>query len=303
MKTKFLLSCVLIFVVGKDLIAQNNQRSVIEKSNDNESYVLMDVSYINDAVFMGRRDSIATPYIFPSIGYYDKSGFFVDASASYLVGSDENRIDLFLGSIGYMSNGEKVNAGISGTAYFFKEDSYNVKSSVVADISGFLTYDFKLIEVSIMASTNFNDGSSADIFTGLLLDRTFYSNDQSLLINPTIAVYAGSQHFYQEYYNSSRLGNRKSQGNGQGTGSSEPLVSNVIEIQEASQFNILNFELSLPLQYYHKNFIFSLTPVLAIPQSQATVTTIDSVIEEDLESIFYWFAGISYWFQTKKEKR
>lgn len=292
----------LLFFMPIILLAQNNQNSVKEKSSTNKSYILTDVSFVNDAVFMGRNDSIAAPYVFPSIGYYDKSGFFVDASASYLVGSDENRIDLFLGSVGYMSHAEKLNGGISGTAYFFNEDSYNVKSSVVADISGFLSYNLKLIEVSLMASTYFNDGSSADIFTGLTLNRTFYSNDQQFLINPTIAVYAGSQHFYQEYYSTSRLGNRKSQGKGQSASDSETEVSTLVEIQDVSQFNILNIELSLPLQYYYKQFIFSFSPVLAIPQTSATITTEDDVFTEDLESTFYFSAGISYWFYTKKEK-
>ena len=170
MKTRFLLNSLFAFFITTGLVAQNNQQTVKEKSDKDESYVLIDVSYINDAVFMGRRDSIAAPYIFPSIGYFDKSGFFVDASASYLVGSEENRVDLFLGSLGYMSHAENLNGGISGTAYFFNEDSYNVKSSVVADISGFLSYDFKVLEVSLLASTYFNNGSSADIFIGLTLN-------------------------------------------------------------------------------------------------------------------------------------
>lgn len=302
MKTRFLLNLLFAFFITTGLVAQNNQQTVKEKSDKDESYVLIDVSYINDAVFMGRRDSIAAPYIFPSIGYFDKSGFFVDASASYLVGSEENRVDLFLGSLGYMSHTENLNGGISGTAYFFNEDSYNVKSSVVADISGFLSYDFKVLEFSLLASTYFNDGSSADIFTGLTLNRVFFSNDQQFLINPTIAVYAGSQHFYQEYYSTSRLGNRKSKGKGQSINDSPTEVSTLVEIQDVSQFNILNVELSLPLQYYYKQFIFSLTPVLAIPQTSATITTEDMVITEDLESTFYFSAGISYWFNTKTTK-
>ena len=299
MKTRLLISSLIIFFISTSLLAQNNQQTIKEKSDKDESYILMDVSYINDAVFMGRRDSIAAPYVFPSIGYYDKSGFFVDASASYLVSPDENRVDLFLGSLGYMSHAENLNGGISGTAYFFNEDSYNVKSSVVADISGFLSYDLKLIEVSLLASTYFNDGSSADIFTGIIFNRTFFSDDQKFIINPTIALYAGSQHFYQEYYSTSRLGNRKGQGKGQSSGGSATTVSTLTAIKDVSRFNILNVELSLPLQFYYKQFIFSFSPVLAIPQTNATITTEDMVITEDLESTFYFSAGISYWFNTK----
>jgi hypothetical protein len=142
----------------------------------------------------------------------------------------------------------------------------NVKSSVVADISGFLSYNLKLIEVSLLASTYFNNGNSADIFTGLTLNRNFFSSNQQFLINPTIAVYAGSQHFYQEYYSSSRLGNRKNKGKGQSMSDSATEVSTLVEIQDVSQFNIMNVEISLPLQYYYKQFIFSLTQFWPYPR-------------------------------------
>ncbi len=56
------------------------------------------------------------------------------------------------------------------------------------------------------------------------------------------------------------MGNRKGQGSGLDTGSSEPSTPTSIEIQDVSQFNILNVELSLPLQYYYKQFIFFLFP-------------------------------------------
>ncbi|MEH6512325.1 MAG: hypothetical protein V7734_04385 [Maribacter arcticus] len=172
----------------------------------------------------------------------------------------------------------------------------------MADFSGFLSYNLRLIEVSLLASTYFNNGSSADIFTGLTLNSTFFSSNQQFLINPTISVYSESQHFHHEYYSSSRLGNRKNQSKGQSMSDSVTEVSTLVEIQDVSQFNIMNVEISLPLQYYYKKFIFSLTPVLAIPQTSATITTEDMVITEDLESTFYFSAGISYWFNTKTTK-
>lgn len=278
-------------------MAQNNPQSIKEKSSEDKSYVLMDVSYINDAVFMGRRDSIAAPYLYPSIGYYDKSGFFADASVSYLTGSEENRVDLFLITVGYIFDTKKWRGGISGTGYFYNEDSYNVLSEVVGDFTGILSYDLEAFELSLSASSYFSN-SSADIFVGFMADRTFYAAKNKLLIDPGISLYAGSQYFYEEYYSTSRLGNRK--GEGKGSGSSEPTMVTSVEITEASEFNFLAVELSLPLQYYHNSFIFSVTPVLAIPQSSATITSEDAVISENLESVFYFSAGISYWFNTKK---
>lgn len=282
------------------LLAQNYKTAVKEKSNDNESYFLADVGYINDAVFMGRRDSIAAPYIFPSIGYYDKSGFFADISASYLISSDQNRFDLYLISSGYMHQSKKWRTGISGTAYFYNDDSYNVQSAVVGDITGMLGYDLSAFEVTLSVSSYFNKESSADFFTGLMFDRTFYADNNNFLINPSIALYAGSQYFYQEYYSTSRLGRRKGQGNG--VMGSETNTATNLEILEASEFNLLNLELSLPLQYYHRQFVFSVTPTWALPQSSATITIEDAVITEDLKNVFYWSVGISYWFTSKKDK-
>lgn len=287
----------LFFSVGIGLHAQKITQ---ESSDTEESYFLVDLSYMNDAVFMGRRDSIAVPYILPSIGYYDKSGLFLDASASYLTGSDEQRVDLFLATAGYLFDSLKWSGGVSGTAYFYNENSYNVQSEVVADITGILGYDLKALELSVYVGSYFNKNSSPDIFLGLLVDHTFHAFDRSLLMTPRASLFAGSQYFYQEYYSTSRLGNRKGQGKGSGgTGSME---TTKVEIVEASEFKLLNMELSLPLQYHHKHFIFSFTPVWAFPQSSATLTTEDGVFEEELDNVFYWSAGISYWLNVGHKK-
>lgn len=300
MKTKDIFYLFVLSLLPIGLLGQNNRTTIKEKSNGDQSYFLSDISYINDAVFMGRRDSIAAPYIFPSIGYYDASGFFADVSASYLTSSEESRFDLFLLSAGYTFTVNKWSGGISGTVYFFNEDSYNVQSETVGDITGMLGYDLDAFEITLTASSYFNKESSADFFAGFILDRTFYAVDNNLLINPSFSMYAGSQYFYQEYYSTSRLGSRK--GKGQGAIGSEPNTTTNLQILEASKFKLLNIELSVPLQYYHKQFIFSFTPSWAFPQSPATITTEDAVFEEDLKNVFYWSAGISYWFYSKKNK-
>ena len=298
MKSRLILSTLIFIAFQTGMMSQNNKKSIQDKFNNNESYVLTDVSYLNDAVFMGRRDSIAAPYIFPSIGFYDKTGFFADASVSYLTASNENRVDLLLISSGYIFNGSKISGGISGTAYFFNEDSYNVRSEVIGDITGVLSYDLKFLEITLSSSVYFNKEGSADIFAGFMLDRTYYTLDNKLSLDPRISFYAGSQYFYQEYYSSNRLGNRK--GKGKGSIETEPSPTNIVEIKEASEFNFLNWELSIPVQLYHKQFIFSFTPSLSFPQSNATISSEDTIIKEDLKNTFYWSVGVSYWFYTKK---
>jgi hypothetical protein len=288
------LLLVLSFVKG---IAQNNENAVKEISLKGDSYIMTDLSYMNDAIFMGRRDSIAAPYILPSVGYYDASGFFADVSASYLTAASEQRIDLFLLSAGYLFDSKKWSGDISVTGYFFNEDSYNVQSEMTANLNGLLSYDFEAMEVSLSMNGFFNKSSSADIFGEFMLSKTLYLDDKNFLMNPSFSLSAGTQNFYEAYYRTSRLGNRKGKDSG---GQNQTNDSN-IKISKATEFNLLNLELSLPFQYYHKSFIFSFTPTLAFPQSSATITTEDTIINEDLESVFYWSAGISYWFSTKKK--
>ena len=56
---------------------------------------------LSNSIYNGRKDSVATPYITPMIGYYDKSGFFIDASLSYLAKAGSSRIDMYNIDAGY----------------------------------------------------------------------------------------------------------------------------------------------------------------------------------------------------------
>ncbi|MGB5385612.1 hypothetical protein [Eudoraea sp.] len=296
MKIRLILNFILFSITPLVLIAQDPVKTTNDFVNEDFSYFLANVSYINDNVFMGRRDSIAAPYLFPSIGYYNKSGFFADASLSFLTGSEANRVDLILLSAGYNFNSNNFSGGISGTAYFFSDESYNVMSSVLGDLTGTISYDFQVVEATFSLSSYFNDGSSTDIITGLMLDRTFYAINKNLMINPNISLYAGTQNFYEQYYRSSRLGNRK--GNGMGNSGSGTAQPNTINIDEVQKFKVLNIELAIPLHYNYRHFFFSFYPMMAFPQSSATIINEDTIIEEDLKPVFYWSVGISYWFKS-----
>lgn len=268
-----------------------------EKNKPNErSYLLIDLSYQNDAVFMGRHDTVAAPYTVPSVEYYDKSGFFAVASLSYLTKPQDNRIDLFLLTTGYSFNSNKFSGIVSGTKYFFNEDSYAIQSEIQGDISATIAYETSFFKISLNASGYINNDESLDLFAGFQLDNSFYFLDDDFIIKPTFCFYAGSQYFYQEYYknNSGNQNGNNNQGN--------PPISSLVRIEEVEKFNVLNIEVSLPIQYRHNSFIFSLTPYWAFPQSNLTIVNGDEIFREDPQDVFYWSAGISYWFHTKKSK-
>ena len=112
-------------------------------------------------------------------------------------------------------------------------------------------------------------------------------------------MYFGSQNFYEEYYINNRFGSARTgsgSGTGQGTGGTTPTTTTTVIMQESEKFDLMAIEFSLPIWYINKPFIISFLPVIVVPQNPATLT-VDSVVhEEDLETTFYWMAGISYRF-------
>ena len=293
MKTPLLYALGLTALAVGPLWAQDRKASEREPQDAAYSYVLADVSYVSDAVFMGRRDTVAAPYLLPSLGYYHKSGFFADASLSYLVAEGEGRVDLFLLTAGFTFGKDRLSGGISGTAYSFNEASYNVKSETVGDLTGLVGYDWGPLETSLSLSAYFNNGDSADFFSGIMLSRDLVSSDKHWLFRPSFSAFAGTQNFYEAYYNTSRLGNRKGSGRGPGGGGTS---SKNVTLAEVAQFKLLNLEFSLPVYYFKGHFILSVNPSLALPQSPATVTGTDLDYTEELDPSFYVIAGLSYWF-------
>jgi len=292
-KFNFILA-ISLFLFTSVLFGQNQKREDQKAKDIDSSYVSVAMNFISDAVFMGRKDSITAPYLYPSITYYHKSGFYTNGSLSYLTKSNESRVDLFLLTAGFDFTIKKFDGDISITKYFFNGDSYNVISEVQADVTAKFGYDFDFINLALAASTYLNANSSSDFFVSSEISHDFISSNNKFQISPTIGVYLGSQNFYEEYFTNNRLGNgERSSGNGN---ISTTQTTTTISIQESEKFKMMAIELSLPMWYTHKSFTASFLPTLAIPQNEATIVVNETIEKESLEETFYWMLGLSYTF-------
>jgi len=297
---KFSLAIVIITFLFSNIIIGQTDTLATQNIKNKESYFSVDINYISDAVFMGRKDSITAPYLYPSMTYHHKSGFYGTGSLSYLTKSDQSRVDLFLFTTGFDFTIKKLTGDLSVTKYFFNEDSYNVISEVEADVTANLTYDLDFMNVSIAASSYFNKNSSSDFFLSSELSHDFISDNLKFQISPTIGVYLGSQNFYEEYYINNRIGSDRGSGNGHGSGSGTTVeTTTTISIQESEKFNMMAAEFSLPMWYTSKSLTFSFLPALVLPQSKATILLDEVLVEEDLKETFYWMVGLSYKFGQK----
>ena len=291
MKKTFLFASILMvpFIAPIKSIAQQKATAdTVEKESpvEKKSYGLVSANYSSDLIFLGRKSSAKTPYLSAAAGYYHTSGLFINGAASYLATPGVNRIDLFTVTSGYDLYLKNFSAGISGTKYFFNNKSYTVKSELSGNVSAYINYDFDIVDVYIDGSTYFSN--TTDLILGAAVSHTFYAVNDNLTITPTVYLNAGTQNYYSNYAN-----NRRFRRNMTGGGGSSPMGTGMTG---ASSFNVLDYELSVPVSYTINKFRFSFYPVYAIPVNAATITNDQNTYKEDLSNSFFWSLGVSYKF-------
>ena len=142
------------------------------KIEEKESYFKADLNYLNDLVYLGRKDSIAVPYLTATLGYYHKSGFYVSGALSYLPSSTQSKIDLITVDAGYDYTINDVFSGsVYGEKYFYNKSSNSIKSDISGVIDGSLTADLSAIQLGVDAGISF--ASKTDFTTTLSASHLF----------------------------------------------------------------------------------------------------------------------------------
>jgi len=291
-----LISFLLLIVFASGVSAQEDTTVPKPKTTPLKSYFSASLSYLTNAVYNGRKDSVATPYITPTIGYYDKSGFFIDGSLSYLARSGSSRIDLYTVEAGYDFYLGNFDGEISANKTFYNSQSTNVKSEIKGTVFASGGYDFIYVKPTVEAGINFGD--KTDYLFAFGLEHTFYQANDKLLITPTVRGNGSTQNYYGSYYNKRKLVTRK-----KNPGVTYDLTA---EVEDASKYKMLDYEFSLPVSYSLKKFTFSLIPVYVLPVNPSLITvqlvplnggnTITKSNAEVISNTFYCSFGVSYKF-------
>jgi len=273
------------------------QRVDLSPAAKKKTYLVAEISYMNDNVYLGRKDSARLPYLTFDLGYHFKSGFFVDASLNYLASSD-SRIEAVNFEGGYSFTSNKYSGEATFSKYFYSSKSTNVKSGVKSSLSYFNSYDFGFITPTFTAFLNF--GGKTDVGGTLGLEHTFYALDDRLNITPAFAANGSTQNYYNNYYKTRRY-TIKRKNKPPATG-----VANITgQVENASQFKLLDYEASLPIDYEAGKFTFSANPVYAFPVNpsivQVTTTRANNTSTtrfntEKTENTFFITLGVSYKF-------
>ena len=267
-----------------------------ENAEPEKSYWQAGVSYLSNNVYLGRQDSLKVPYLTPSISYYNKSGFYVSSTLSYLSSAGVNRIDLFEIEAGYDLTINNFDGEISVAKDFYNSQSKNVKSETKGDANMSLSYDFGFIKPSLQGGITFNNKD--DYSAGFGLEHSFFALDDNLEIDPSFLINASTQNYYGSYYTKRRYSGKRKKQTGPGT-----LINGYLP--NASEFKIMDYEWSAPVNYTLGKFIFNFTPTLAVPVNPnivvLTITPPSGVSStktrtEKLSNVFFWSAGVTYSF-------
>jgi hypothetical protein len=288
---KALLCAVLCFFAFRGM-AQNDTTK--------KSGIKVGLSFLNNDVYMGRADSISTPTLIPALGYTFKSGLFFNAELYYITNRKQNKLDG--GSIegGYNYTSDSFEWGASFTKLFYNSNSTQVSSAISSIINAYADYDIAGI-ITPAVSFNYNipkSGYKSDFIINPSLSHDFevnglFDNNDKLTISPMAAMNAGTQNFYSGYISRRTTKLKK--------------VNTLINTQLTEydnyldQFNVLDYEFSVPVEYKSGIFSVNFTPTYSLPKNglPAPQTAVQRALITGLElkpSIFYFQLGVSLKF-------
>ncbi len=260
-KQIFIISLLLIGVF-KYAVAQTEGT----KQKD-FSYTKFSISYLNNVVYMGRKDSLVTPYLTPTISYYDKSGFHISGSGSYLTSVNGKRFDLFSIDLGYDFN---VNDQLSVETYanksFYNQSSYSVMGDIKGSIGTDINYSTNFINLFIGGEFLFSSKSDIAINIGVSHVFEWGEKENTWSISPSALINFTTLGYYEGYSN--RKYNRKGQSIFPGAVSSKSITT-----VDKPGITLMNYEFLLPISYGSKNWGAFLNTTFSMPKNPIYTTT------------------------------
>jgi len=273
-----------------DLPGADEKTTPDDKSNAGTSSFKFGLSYLSNNVFMGRSDTVRTPMIVPQVKYALKSGIYFSGSLDFLPNKKKNKLDGGDISAGYDFD---ITQDLSGSAsyakLFYSQTSTQIAAAISSTFNINFNYDISdIISPSISSDYNINkQGIGNDFFVNLGLTHDFinqgiFGDKDILLISPTATVNTGTQNFYDAYLTKKKLKTAKR------TAAQNALFAKYIS--QLSQYALLDYEISAPLEYKSGHFIFQFTPIYAIVKNQLPKTVAAKISDEP--SVFYFETGV-----------
>ncbi len=252
-----------------DTLPSTGDISIVPSAEPREekrkTYFSVGTGYITDNVYQGRKDSATIPYLTPKLGFYHKSGLFAEASAGFVTAyGSESGADMISLDAGYNFTKGHYDGTFTASKFYYNSQSTSVKSAVTGSVEYLAAYDLNFIKPSLLLGLNF--GNKTDIVGAFGLEHSFYLIEDKMDLSPAITVNASTQNYYNSYYKIRKYASRKKN---KAPAPAEATITG--EVLGAANFKILDYEMSVPLNYETGKWSFSIVPVYAVPVHPAEV--------------------------------
>ena len=233
------------------------------------------VNYQSALHYFGRTDSLKSSGLFPSLGFQSKTGLY--AQGNFIFVQNASQSTTYTGTTieaGYrFPQSEHFSGNLFYSQFLYNEKSTLVQSALKSQTGMNLSYLTKIINLNGGVDLKFSN--QTDVGATLGLDHLFLfvngTHHTAFAIDPSVYAYAGTQKFSNTYLErKSVLG--------------IPVTQQTTE--QVTQFNILSYEVSMPLVFVAGKFNASVTPSYVIPQNLVTVAGRPDLSERGKE-MFY----------------
>ncbi len=257
------------------------------------------VNYLSNSVYLGRADTVNTPIVEPSIKYTFRSGIYFSGNLQIVPNRATSKLDGGTFGAGYDYDiGENASGSVSFTKMFYNATSTQIGSSISSTINANIDYDIAdIITPSLSIDYNIlKQGFNSDVLINFGISHDFAkegifgSNDLGI-ISPTVTVNAGTQNFYDAFltlkkYKLTKAGKAK-----------KAVAEKTLAAQDAklAKFELLDYELAVPIEYKTGPVLFSFTPTYAFAENKLPAS-ISKGMTSTASGIFFFEIGASVKF-------
>jgi len=235
--------------------------ALAQDSTTAKTHLAVSATYNSGLNYYGRVDSLHSKGYYPSVGLTLKNGLYATTTFVFVQNSLIDQYAATLVEGGYNFNNRKNTwaGSLSASRYFYKSDVSLVQSAVKEVVSASLTHLNKVINITVGGNVKWSGNTDVGLQAGLdhiIRIPTIFGKDV-LVLDPSANVFAGTQNFTKTWYEKKSF-----------------LLFPVAEEQvtaNSRQFNVLSYELSLPIVYGYKKLNLIFTPAYVLPQHLLTV--------------------------------
>ena len=278
---KNILSFFIVILFSQQLYAQD---STLLQQNEKTSFTI-GTSFASKLHYFGRTDSLKSTALIPNISLQFGEGFFINASAILI----NNNIQSLEYAATVAGGGFRFGKpkGIAGSIYadkFFYANNTLVQSSQKGQAGFTLSHLNKIVNVNIAGSTVFSDKSDYFASAGIDHPIRIESGKSVWVIVPSFTANAGTQNFTKIYYKTRNVF---------GLPAGEERVT-----ESSKRFQLLSYELSLPVVFVYNRLSISFIPGYVLPQNIIKVDGRPD-LSENASNLFYANLGVAFKFGGK----